>query len=70
MADLNWYRNFLAVYRLGSVSGAAKARNLTQPAVSQQLGALEASVGEPLFVRQTVWRCAKLCEVAEGRALR
>ena len=51
MADLNWYRNFLAVYRLGSVSGAAKARNLTQPAVSQQLGALEASVGEPLFVR-------------------
>ena len=51
MADLNWYRNFLAVYRLGSVSGAAKARNLTQPAVSQQLAALEGSVGEPLFVR-------------------
>lgn len=51
MADFNWYRNFLAVYRAGSVSGAARQRNLTQPAVSQQLAALEASVGEALFVR-------------------
>ena len=51
MADFNWYRNFLAVYRAGSVSGAARQRNLTQPAVSQQLAALESSVGEALFVR-------------------
>lgn len=51
MADLNWYRNFVAVYRAGSVSAAARSRNLTQPAVSQQLAALESSVGEALFVR-------------------
>ena len=51
MADFNWYRNFVAVYRAGSVSGAAKTRNLTQPAVSQQLSALEASIGEALFRR-------------------
>lgn len=51
MADFNWYRNFLAVYRMGSVSGAARARNVTQPTLSQQLAALEASIGEALFVR-------------------
>ncbi len=51
MADLNWYRNFVAVYRAGSVSGAARSRNLTQPAISQQLSALESSLGEALFVR-------------------
>jgi DNA-binding transcriptional LysR family regulator len=51
MADLNWYRNFIAVYRSGSVSGAARVRHLTQPAISQQLSALESSLGEPLFVR-------------------
>ena len=51
MAQLEWYRNFLAVYRAGSVSGAAKLRNLTQPAVSQQLAALETLVGGPLFTR-------------------
>jgi DNA-binding transcriptional LysR family regulator len=51
MADLNWYRNFVAVYRAGSVSGAARVKHLTQPAISQQLSALESSIGEPLFVR-------------------
>lgn len=51
MSQLEWYRNFLAVYRAGSVSGAARARHLTQPAVSQQLAALEGAVGVPLFVR-------------------
>ncbi|SMB92152.1 LysR family transcriptional regulator [Deinococcus hopiensis] len=51
MADLNQLRNFVAIYRAGSVSLAARTRNLTQPAVSQQLAALEASVGQPLFVR-------------------
>ena len=51
MADLNLLRNFVAVYRAGSVSLAARTRNLTQPAVSQQLAALETSLGQPLFVR-------------------
>ncbi|PQV63294.1 DNA-binding transcriptional regulator, LysR family [Abditibacterium utsteinense] len=51
MSHLEWYRNFIAVYRAGSVSEAAKLRHLTQPAVSQQLAALETAVGVPLFVR-------------------
>lgn len=51
MARMEWYRNFVSVYRTGSVSGAARARHLTQPAVSQQLAALEGAVGVPLFVR-------------------
>ena len=51
MSYLEWYRNFIAIYRAGSVSGAAKLRHLTQPAVSQQLAALETVVGVPLFIR-------------------
>jgi DNA-binding transcriptional LysR family regulator len=51
MSQLEWYRNFTAVYRTGSVSGAAKIRNLTQPAVSQQLANLEEAVGAKLFQR-------------------
>ena len=51
MADLVWYRSFVAVYRAGTVSGAARALFLTQPAVTQHLAALEAIVGEPLFTR-------------------
>jgi len=51
MVDFDWYRSFVAVYRVGTVSGAAVSRFLTQPAVSQHLAALEAAVGQPLFVR-------------------
>lgn len=51
MASLDLFRLFVAVYRTGSVSAAARERNLTQPAVSAQLSALEARVGEPLFTR-------------------
>lgn len=51
MIDFEWYRSFVAVYRVGTVSGAAVARLLTQPAVSQHLAALEAAAGELLFRR-------------------
>ncbi len=51
MADLEWYRSFLAVYRAGTVSGAARTLFLTQPAVTQHLAALETLIGEPLFTR-------------------
>ncbi|QBD81033.1 LysR family transcriptional regulator [Ktedonosporobacter rubrisoli] len=51
MADLEWYRSFLAIYRAGTVSAAARALFLTQPAVTQHLAALESFVGEPLFMR-------------------
>lgn len=51
MISTEWYLNFVAVYRAGSVSGAARERHLTQPAVSQALAALESAVGVPLFER-------------------
>lgn len=51
MVNLEWYRSFIAVYRIGTVSGAAKVCSLTQPAVSQHLAALESVTGTPLFVR-------------------
>lgn len=51
MAQAEWLRTFLAIYRTGSITGAAAQRSLSQPAVSHQLAALERSVGEPLFVR-------------------
>ncbi|WP_291432426.1 LysR family transcriptional regulator [Deinococcus sp.] len=51
MASFNAFRVFVAVYRAGSLSRAAHDRHLTQPAVSAQLAALEARVGEPLFLR-------------------
>lgn len=52
MADFEWYRSFVAIYRMGTVSKAAAARHMTQPTLSQHLAALEAEVGEPLFIRQ------------------
>ncbi len=51
MVNLEWYRSFMAVYRVGTVTGAAKACSLTQPAVSQHLAALENITGAPLFIR-------------------
>ena len=55
---------FEAVVRLGSVTAAARELGSTQPAVSQQLRALEEAVGGPLFVRRG--RC--LVPNDEGRA--
>lgn len=51
MTDFEWYRSFLAVYRNGTVSGAAQERFLTQPAITQHLAALETVIGKPLFTR-------------------
>jgi DNA-binding transcriptional LysR family regulator len=51
MARTDWLRTFVAIYRTGSVSDGARARHLSQPAASQQLTALERSVGGPLFAR-------------------
>lgn len=52
MADFEWYRSFVAIYRQGSVSAAAASRHMTQPALSQHLAALESEMGSPLFYRQ------------------
>lgn len=44
-------RTFIEVYRQRSISAAAKALNLTQPAVSQHINALEIAIGKLLFER-------------------
>jgi DNA-binding transcriptional LysR family regulator len=49
--DLNLLRSFREVARERSFTAAAKALWLTQPAVSQQVKALETEVGERLFDR-------------------
>ena len=46
-------RTFVEVYRQRSITGAARALNLTQPAVSQHIAGLESAVGKALFERQT-----------------
>lgn len=51
MVNLEWYRSFIEVYRVGTVSGAAQVLHLTQPAVSQHIAALEAALAQPLFQR-------------------
>lgn len=51
MISAELYRNFLAIYREGSVSAAARSRHLTQSAVSQQLSSLEELMAAPLFQR-------------------
>lgn len=51
MARSEWLRTFVAVYRAGSVTAGARQRGLSQPAASQQLAALQALTGGPLFTR-------------------
>jgi len=65
MVDYDWYRSFLAVYQVGTVTGAAKERGLTQPAVTQHLAALEAVAGEPLFTRTA----RRMVPTERGKAL-
>lgn len=49
--DMNLLRLFEAVYRLRSVSRAADAVELSQPAASQGLSRLRLALGDALFVR-------------------
>src|SRR5437016_4597507 len=65
MISLEWYRNFISIYRAGSVSAAARDRNISQPAVSQQLASLEEFLGAPLFDRTA----RGMIPTARGRTL-
>ncbi|CAL9636540.1 HTH-type transcriptional regulator HdfR (plasmid) [Streptomyces sp. enrichment culture] len=49
--DLDLVATFLEIYRRGSLTGAAKALGVSQPAVSGQLVRLEEQVGGALFTR-------------------
>jgi DNA-binding transcriptional LysR family regulator len=51
MVNLEWYRSFIAVYQIGTVSGAAQVLYLTQPAVSQHIASLESALSTQLFER-------------------
>ncbi|MBL7248968.1 LysR family transcriptional regulator [Alloalcanivorax sp. C16-2] len=55
---------FRAVYEHGSLSAAARALGLTQPALSRALGKLEEELGAPLFQRHT--RSLRPTEFATG----
>ena len=49
--DLNLVRAFVAIYETKSVTKAAAALAVTQPALSHSLAKLRHAYGEPLFVR-------------------
>ncbi len=49
--DLDWLKDFLALAEQGNFSRAADLRNITQPAFSRRIRALEDWIGAPLFVR-------------------
>lgn len=49
--SLNWLRVFEAAARTGSFLRAAEQLNMSAPAVSQQIKALEAALGTTLFTR-------------------
>ncbi len=49
--DLDLLRTFLAVYRAGGLTRAARDLGISQPAVTGQVKALENAVGRPLFDR-------------------
>ncbi|MFF2082702.1 LysR family transcriptional regulator [Nocardia sp. NPDC058176] len=49
--DLTRLRTFLAVYRAGSITAGARQVGYSQPAVTQQLQALERHLGRALFER-------------------
>ena len=49
--DLDWLKDFLALAEQGNFSRAADVRNVTQPAFSRRIRAMEDWIGLPLFVR-------------------
>ena len=51
MVNLEWYRTFKAVYKTGTLTGAAEILFISQPGVSLHLSSLESYVGYKLFVR-------------------
>lgn len=46
-----WYRTFLAVLQEGSLSGASRTLNITQPTAGRHIAGLEAALGQALFTR-------------------
>lgn len=51
MVNLEWYRTFKAIYKTGTLTGAAEILFISQPGVSLHLSSLENYVGYKLFER-------------------
>jgi DNA-binding transcriptional LysR family regulator len=51
MVNLEWYRTFKAIYKTGTLTGAAVELFISQPGVSLHLSSLENYVGYKLFNR-------------------
>ena len=51
LVDLEWYRTFKAIYKTGTLTGAAQDLFISQPGVSLHLTSLESYVGYKLFDR-------------------
>ncbi|MFF7210412.1 LysR family transcriptional regulator [Streptomyces sp. NPDC008238] len=66
MFEARHLRVLRAVARTGSLSGAARELGCTQPAVSQQMKALELAAGTPLLVRGG--RTTRLTDAGEALA--
>jgi LysR family nitrogen assimilation transcriptional regulator len=64
--DLRQLRSFLGIAETGSISAAALRLRIAQPALSQQLARLEASLGTPLMQRSS----RGVILTAAGEALR
>ncbi|MGP4000562.1 LysR substrate-binding domain-containing protein [Streptomyces sp. 8N706] len=66
MFESRHIKTFHEVVRTGSYSAAARSLGYTQPAITQQMKALERSVGTPLFTR--AGRGVRLTEAGEAMA--
>ena len=53
LLELKWLEDFVAVAKSGNFSRAAETRNVTQPAFSRRLKALEMWIGVPLLDRSS-----------------
>lgn len=65
MVEFRQIHYFMCLYEEGSVTRAARRLNIVQPALSMQLGKLEADVGQQLFVRNA----QGMQPTSEGRRL-
>ena len=52
MVNLEWYRTFKAIYKTGTLTGAAQELFISQPGVSLHLSSLETYTGYKLFDRK------------------
>ena len=65
MINLEWYRTFKAVYKTGTLTGAAEVLFISQPGVSLHLSSLENYVGYKLFDRTS----RKMVPTEKGKVL-